>query len=79
MKTTQKHKKKHKLNKKYKPELGLDPSTHIGGKNKDWLLTVPAEREPLSIKEECVFGARWRVSMNIVSTSQNQRERAPDI
>ena len=38
---------------------------HFGEKNKERLLTVPAERKPLSIKEDCVFGWRWRVSMNI--------------
>ena len=34
---------------------------HSGEKNKDRLLTVSAERKPLSIKEDCVFGWRWRV------------------
>ena len=30
----------------------------FGEKNRDWLLTVPVEREPLSVKEDRVFGAR---------------------
>ena len=37
-----------------------DKQDAFGGKNRAWLLTVSAERESLSIKEDCVFGAGRR-------------------